>query len=658
MGTAKTPLGAYNWCLASSNNKNRETENVQPFRVYKHPVYGFKAVKLGWSWPAFLFDWIWAFSNKLWFLGSGILAAILVIHFVTAYNIPEDCRYGFVFLSRSLNYNEGCAGTYFLAAYLEGVFLIALKFGVGVIGNREKQIKVATRGFKPVGDVSANSEDHAVGEVSEHLGKIAENTHNDSHLNLHNSEQTAAVAQGAIWITLLVVLIPFFSIVHVRWIALQRSDGSTEFDRLSADVERGSKAAIDAFNHYAEWGNAVAQYKMGELYIIGKGVSKDVARGVRWLTKAAGNGNNKAMLSLASGYASGNYGSKDMQKAIIWYTKSADYGDVQAQDELGRIYLKDKDVPNDFTEALRRFERAANQSSSGQYGYVGLGTIYAKGLGVAKNIEKSRGYYLTATKWEGGLHGTMALTTMFHGGEGEFGLAELYMQGEGNSKDVREGLKWMVKAALKGNDDARMALTHLDILACKDWTMGGEIRIVDCPQEELDRLTSTAVEKELKQIADELEHPERKVSPIFKVMLPALIKSGIPILLPGDIRGIFGTNEIYAVPDSRISWIGYSIALTDSPGCDSESCKVGSIDANLAARAWIPENAKTISLANDVKGFYAHDDSSAKLSEDTIAFQLDGNQYYFSLRNASNNKELLLKIVDSAIRAGPRKIRN
>ena len=363
------------------------------------------------------------------------------------------------------------------------------------------------------------------------------------------------------------------------------------------------------------------------------------------------------MLSLAWGYASGNYGSKDMQKAIIWYTKAADYGDVQAQDELGRIYLKDKDVPNDFTEALRRFEQAANQNPSGQYGYPGLGTIYAKGLGVAKNIEKSRGYYLTATKWEGGLHGTMALTTMFHGGEGEFGLAELYMQGEGNSKDVREGLKWMVKAALKGKDDARMALSKLDILLCEDWS-SSEFRIVHCPEEGLNRLSSTAVEKELEQVANELEHPERKVSPIFKVMLAALIKSGIPILLPGDIRVKFGRNEVYAVLDSSISWPGYSIALTDSPGCDSESCKVGSIDANPAARALIPENAKTISLANDVKGFYAHDDSSAKLSEDTIAFQLDGYQYYFSLRNASNNKELLLKIVDSAIRAGPRKIRN
>lgn len=50
---------------------------MQPSKVYKHSVYGFPTLEMGWSWPAFLFDGIWAFSGKLWLFGSGILAAIV-----------------------------------------------------------------------------------------------------------------------------------------------------------------------------------------------------------------------------------------------------------------------------------------------------------------------------------------------------------------------------------------------------------------------------------------------------------------------------------------------------------------------------------------------------------------------------------------------------
>jgi len=39
---------------------------MKTFRVYKHPVRGFKAVKAGWSWPAFCFGILWMLSKKLW----------------------------------------------------------------------------------------------------------------------------------------------------------------------------------------------------------------------------------------------------------------------------------------------------------------------------------------------------------------------------------------------------------------------------------------------------------------------------------------------------------------------------------------------------------------------------------------------------------------
>jgi hypothetical protein len=39
---------------------------VTTFNVYKHPVHGVEAVKVGFSWPAFFFSVFWMLSKQLW----------------------------------------------------------------------------------------------------------------------------------------------------------------------------------------------------------------------------------------------------------------------------------------------------------------------------------------------------------------------------------------------------------------------------------------------------------------------------------------------------------------------------------------------------------------------------------------------------------------
>jgi len=36
------------------------------FQIYAHPPLANEAVKVGWSWPAFFFTWIWALTKQLW----------------------------------------------------------------------------------------------------------------------------------------------------------------------------------------------------------------------------------------------------------------------------------------------------------------------------------------------------------------------------------------------------------------------------------------------------------------------------------------------------------------------------------------------------------------------------------------------------------------
>src|SRR5437773_765448 len=43
------------------------------FAIYAHPAQGTKAVKRGFSWPAFFFTWVWAFFKRMWLAGGVLL---------------------------------------------------------------------------------------------------------------------------------------------------------------------------------------------------------------------------------------------------------------------------------------------------------------------------------------------------------------------------------------------------------------------------------------------------------------------------------------------------------------------------------------------------------------------------------------------------------
>lgn len=55
---------------------------MKQFKIYANPQGAYDAVKLGWSWTAFFFGFIWAFVNKMWALGFGVLAVFFVLEFI------------------------------------------------------------------------------------------------------------------------------------------------------------------------------------------------------------------------------------------------------------------------------------------------------------------------------------------------------------------------------------------------------------------------------------------------------------------------------------------------------------------------------------------------------------------------------------------------
>jgi hypothetical protein len=65
----------------------------------------------------------------------------------------------------------------------------------------------------------------------------------------------------------------------------------------------------------------------------------------------------------------------------------AEGGDAIAQSKLGSRYYKGKGVKQDYTQALKWYQKAAEQGDV--YGQVNLGFFYCEGLGVEQNYDKA-----------------------------------------------------------------------------------------------------------------------------------------------------------------------------------------------------------------------------------------------------------------------------
>ena len=149
-------------------------------------------------------------------------------------------------------------------------------------------------------------------------------------------------------------------------------------------------------------------------------------------------------------------------------------GDPTAAYEIGMRFAEGKGVPQNFDDAAKWYDRAA------QAGIVPalfrLGTFYEKGLGVKKDPDLARRYYLQAAERGNAkaMH-NLAVLDADGGGKGanyksaaqwfrkaadrgvadsQFNLGILYARGIGVEQNLAESFKWFSLAAAQGDADA------------------------------------------------------------------------------------------------------------------------------------------------------------------------------------------------------------
>jgi len=108
----------------------------------------------------------------------------------------------------------------------------------------------------------------------------------------------------------------------------------------------------------AEQGNAEAQYKVGEMYEMGKGAAKDLKKAHQWFEKSAKQGHKKASYKILY-IEINNNGLNDFTKSQLGnIRKEAAAGNADAQYFLGKMYAAGVGVPKSLTNALTWLNKA------------------------------------------------------------------------------------------------------------------------------------------------------------------------------------------------------------------------------------------------------------------------------------------------------------
>ncbi len=152
---------------------------------------------------------------------------------------------------------------------------------------------------------------------------------------------------------------------------------------LSPDAGAQTAPDVPATRAAAKQGDAQAQYRLGEMYDLGQGVTQDYKLAAQWYRRAAQQGHAQAQFALAEMYKNGDGVAKDMKEAVRWYQRAAKQGNPGAQLLLGVLYESGVGVPADPATAAKWYRKSADQGDA--RAMLLLGNFYQLGQGVPRS---------------------------------------------------------------------------------------------------------------------------------------------------------------------------------------------------------------------------------------------------------------------------------
>ena len=108
---------------------------MRTFLVYWHPHKGYKAVKIGFSWPAFFFGFIWMLSKSMWMAAFWTILAWIAI-------LAVDVS----ILNEIINFSLG----------------LVVATVIGFRGNEWWRNHLIVKGFSPLNEIEEVDPFHAI----------------------------------------------------------------------------------------------------------------------------------------------------------------------------------------------------------------------------------------------------------------------------------------------------------------------------------------------------------------------------------------------------------------------------------------------------------------------------------------------------------------
>jgi TPR repeat protein len=253
----------------------------------------------------------------------------------------------------------------------------------------------------------------------------------------------------------------------------------------------------------AESNDAIAQIELGEKYLEGNGVEKDLIKAKTWFENAEITGNSNALYRLGKIYDQGLGLPKDEKKAVELFTNAAQRGDALATNVLAWRYYSGQGTLKDTKKSVELWERAG--ALGHHESYLVLGFIFENDSEL-KNLDAAITWYEKAIEHDnagamvnlgyiflenGPLNDPKKAMDLFlraaarNEPKGQYAVGHVLSNGIGVPADIGEGLKWIKKAAEGGDKAAQLEFARAlyfgngvpkDVLKAAEWNLKAAVQ--------------------------------------------------------------------------------------------------------------------------------------------------------------------------------------
>ncbi|MBT5903237.1 MAG: hypothetical protein HOH58_14120 [Opitutaceae bacterium] len=244
-------------------------------------------------------------------------------------------------------------------------------------------------------------------------------------------------------IVALICTVSAFGQINISALEARAASGDAEAHNLLGNayvngqgVERDVAKAISHYESAADEGFAPAAFNLGLIHEVGRGVELDLPRAFQYYLRAAELDFPAAQFNVGNMYARGLGVEPDLFQSVIWMRRAADSGIADAQYNLGVAYETGQGVKVDVDQAIFWYQQAMAQDFA--RAAYNLALIYEEGNGADRDdVEAARLYLFAVEK---------------NYGPAQNNLGVMYAEGRGGLRQsLADAYGWFVLAAENGS---------------------------------------------------------------------------------------------------------------------------------------------------------------------------------------------------------------